>query len=331
MEVTDLISKEELEDLLEGFSDLFGVVIVVTKPDGVPVTRYINFTEACDKYHRKSKIGYQKCIDSDAKLGREAAEKRKPVINLCGCGGFVDAAVPIIIEDKHVATIFTGQVMFEEFDKNRYKEVAKELGINDVAGYLKAVEKIKVVNKEDFERIVDLLDKFGNMIFSSAYEKYKNNKLVEYYHNIFYSLPVPTSLLDMDGKRIDTTYSMEALFKRSHSEVINLEISELYDKQDIEKINKAVIDAKKGRSSHVETIANKGDGTTFPVLLNFSPVKNKAGEIINIIATATDISDIKNREEEYKKVVEETTKAMEYLTSNTFLTKKYLMVTHLCM
>jgi PAS domain S-box-containing protein len=321
MEVTDLISKEELEDLLEGFSDLFGVVIVVTKPDGVPVTRYINFTEACDKYHRKSKIRYQKCVDSDAKLGREAAEKRKPVINLCGCGGFVDAAVPIIIENKHVATIFTGQIMFEEFDRNKYKEVAKELGIDDVAGYLKAVEKIKVVNKEDFERIVDLLDKFGNMIFLSAYEKYKNNKLVEYYHNIFYSLPVPTSLFDLEGKRIDTSYSVEVLFKRKHEEIINMEAFKLYDKEDLEKINKAINEAKKGRISHVETIANKGDGTTFPVLLSFSPVRNKDGGIINIIGTATDITDIKNREEEYKKVVEETTKAMEYISSGEYTIK----------
>ena len=68
MEVTELVEPKELEDLLEGFSDIFKVVAVVTKPDGTPITRYINFTEACEKYHRKSKIGYKKCVASDAKL-----------------------------------------------------------------------------------------------------------------------------------------------------------------------------------------------------------------------------------------------------------------------
>jgi anti-anti-sigma regulatory factor len=111
---------------------------------------------------------------------------------------------------------------------------------------------------------------------------------------------------------------MEALYKRKHEEVINIELVKQYEKQDLEKINKAIKEAKEGRFSRVETIANKGDGTTFPVLLNFSPVKNKDGDIINIIVTATDITDIKNREEEYKKVVEEATKAMEYISSGEY-------------
>ena len=321
MEVTELVEPKELEDLLEGFSDIFKVVAVVTKPDGTPITRYINFTEACEKYHRKSKIGYKKCVASDAKLGREAAEKHKPVINPCGCGGFIDAAVPIIIENEHIATIFTGQVMFEEFDRDRYIEVAKELEIDDVEGYLKALKKINVVSRTEFEKIVDLLDKFGNMIFRSYYEKYRNKELSEYYHNIFYSLPMPTSLSSLDGKRIDTSYSTAVLFKRNYNELINLKISELYDDTDKEKIENMFNMAKEGNISSGEVIAYRGDGTTFPILLSFAPVKDKDGNIINIVQIATDITDLKKREKEYEKVVEEATKAMEYIGSGDYNVK----------
>jgi rsbT co-antagonist protein RsbR len=321
MEVTELVKPKELEDLLEGFSDIFKVVVIVLNPEGTPITRFINFTEACEKYHRKSKKGYKKCVASDVKLSKEAAEKHKPVINLCGCGGFVDAAVPVIIENEHIATIFTGQVMFEEFDRDRYIEVAKELEIDDVEGYLKAVKKINVVSRTEFEKIVDLLDKFGNMIFRSYYEKYRNKELSEYYHNIFYSLPMPTSLSSLDGKRIDTSYSTAVLFKRNYNELINLKISELYDDTDKEKIENMFNMAKEGNISSGEVMAYRGDGTTFPILLSMAPVKDKDGNIINIVQIATDITDLKKREKEYEKVVEEATKAMEYIGSGDYNVK----------
>jgi len=67
-----------------------------------------------------------------------------------------------------------------------------------------------------------------------------------------------------------------------------------------------------------ETYAYRGDNYKFPVLLNFSPVKDKNGQICNIIITATDITEIKAREEEYTRVTEDATKAMEFIASGDY-------------
>jgi PAS domain S-box-containing protein len=157
-----------------------------------------------------------------------------------------------------------------------------------------------------------------NYILFTATDITETKQLQEHYHNIFYSLPVPTSLMDLNGKRLDTSRSTEVLFKRSTEEIINLKAEEMYDKKDLDKIKIAIDRAKKGEIFSFETYAYRGDNYKFPVLLNFSPVKDKNGQICNIIITATDITEIKEREEEYTRVTEDATKAMEFIASGDY-------------
>ena len=54
------------------------------------------------------------------------------------------------------------------------------------------------------------------------------------------------------------------------------------------------------------------------MILNFSPVKDKKGRVVNIIVIATDVTKIKERENEYIKVTEDVTKAMEFIASGDY-------------
>ena len=303
MKALDLISKKELNNYIKIFSEGFETVAVLTNIDGTPITDFVYFTTLCGKYHRKYEKSAKKCIESDRKLGLEAASKKEIVINSCGCGGLVDVAIPIIINNEHIANAFTGQVLLEKPNLNEYRKLAEEFEIDDVEGYLEAVKKIKVISKKELLKIANSLKVYVEMIFNSAYEKYKNKELADYYSNLVHSLPIPTNLYSLDFKRIDVSKSSEKMLGYSVDELKDeSSFIKTYSEENLKKIKEAFELAKKGQNAHVEATATRKDGTTFQMIINFAPIKNKKGEVINIVATGTDISDIKNLQEYYKSI-----------------------------
>ena len=118
--------------------------------------------------------------------------------------------------------------------------------------------------------------------------------------NLFKNLPTPTSLMDKDGRRIDTNLATERLFGRSRDEIIGAKVEELYAKGDKEEIKNAFEESKRTGFSACEVTA-RGDGTTFPAILNFSSIKDEKGNVANVIVTATDASELKTKEEDLEK------------------------------
>ena len=60
-------------------------------------------------------------------------------------------------------------------------------------------------------------------------------------------------------------------------------------------IKNAFEEAKRTGFSACEVTA-RGDGTTFPAILNFSSIKDEKGNVANVIMTATDVSELKEKE-----------------------------------
>ncbi|VUT25197.1 MAG: Sensory rhodopsin I transducer [Candidatus Methanolliviera sp. GoM_asphalt] len=118
--------------------------------------------------------------------------------------------------------------------------------------------------------------------------------------NLFKNLPTPTSLVDKDGKRIDTNLATERLFGRSRDEIIGAKIEDLYKKGAKEEIKNAFEESKRTGFSACEVTA-RGDGTTFPAILNFSSIKDERGNVKNVIVTATDVSELRTKEEDLEK------------------------------
>ena len=122
-------------------------------------------------------------------------------------------------------------------------------------------------------------------------------KSQEYTRSLFYSIPNPTSILDLEKRRIDTTKATEDLFRMSRDEILGSKVEDLYAKEDLKKIRETMERGKEGYSS-CETTCIRGDGTEFPAVLSFAPVRDNDGNLINIVFSATDITELRSREEE---------------------------------
>jgi diguanylate cyclase (GGDEF)-like protein len=75
----------------------------------------------------------------------------------------VDGATPVIIDGKHIANLFTGQVQFQEPNIEEFKKDAKEFGY-DEKKYLEALEKVKVVNEDEFRKTLKFLGSLAQII-----------------------------------------------------------------------------------------------------------------------------------------------------------------------
>ena len=117
----------------------------------------------------------------------------------------------------------------------------------------------------------------------------------EYINSLLYSIPNPTSILDLHGKRIYTSKATEDYFKLPRDKILGAKAEELYDKGDVGKIRENMEKGRHGYTS-CETVCTRGDGTKFPAILSFAPVKDKDGNLINVAFSATDVTELRERE-----------------------------------
>ncbi len=83
--------------------------------------------------------------------------KRAGELGILPCeNGLVDGATPVIVRGKHLASLTTGQVLFEKPDVERFRRQAKEFGY-DEAEYLQALDKVPVVTPEQLNNALIFL------------------------------------------------------------------------------------------------------------------------------------------------------------------------------
>jgi PAS domain S-box-containing protein len=125
----------------------------------------------------------------------------------------------------------------------------------------------------------------------------------EFASSLFYNFPTPASFSTPEGVRIDVNKAHLELFKKTKEELIGAKLEDRYEKTDAPKMRAAIEECKHIGHSTCKVIAIRGDGTKFPVILNFSTLKDKEGNITHIIGTATDITELKKKEKELSQAV----------------------------
>ena len=210
LKLTDYIDIEFLQEFQDFFAQTMGVASIAVDEVG-PITKPSNFTDFCIKYTRESAEGYKRCNTCDIKWGKLAASSGKPVIYKCHTG-LTDFAVPIMVGRKHVASILGGQVLTEPPNEEHFRELARELGINEDE-YLEAVRKIKVVPSKTVEAAANFLFLVANAISKISHrnfellEKNKREKLYSHLTEVIRSSldfsETKQKIVDIIGETLD--------------------------------------------------------------------------------------------------------------------------------
>ena len=160
-ELTDLIDINKLQKLLDSFYNVTGIASGIVSRDGTILTA-TGWRDLCTKFHRVNPKSNLRCIESDIFI-TEQFKNKNTIVNYKCKNGLADIGVPIIVENNFLATIFSGQIFFEKPNNEYFTQQAREFGF-DEESYLKALEQVPIVNKEEHEKILMFLKDFSEMI-----------------------------------------------------------------------------------------------------------------------------------------------------------------------
>lgn len=160
----EFVDIDQLQKLQEQFAEAMGVAVLICDAQGEPVTSPSQFTGFC-KYIRSCSEGRKRCILSDDKVGKLAAESKRPVIHRCHTG-LVDFAAPIILRDKYLGSILCGQVLIEDEELEELPKV--EMNMVDLPLDQKTLQEfydqLERKNKSRVQSIAELLFVTANYI-----------------------------------------------------------------------------------------------------------------------------------------------------------------------
>jgi len=172
--ILDFIDFKKFDTLLEGFNKSTGFVTAILDLDGNILSKS-GWRQICNEFHRINPETLKKCTFSDTVLSGKMDEGEQYHYYKCS-NGLIDVAVPVIIDGKHMANLFSGQFFFEEPDRMFFKKQAKEYGF-DEEKYLEALEKVPVVSKERVKMAMEFLLNMTQLISETTFQRLEQQSL----------------------------------------------------------------------------------------------------------------------------------------------------------
>ncbi len=170
LELLELVDVDVLERIQNAFSNFTGMASITTDAEGIAVTKGFNFPEFCVKYVTDAELGFNR-------IGVPKANKMDGGLISDDCIayhsriGLVNFSAPIMAGDTLVGSFIGGQVLTEEPDYDRAREIALQMGV-DPDEYVEALRKVKIVPRETVDKAVDFLHTITGVLSDITYSRY---------------------------------------------------------------------------------------------------------------------------------------------------------------
>ena len=150
----DYIDFERINLLLDRFNNVTGFVTAILDLEGNILSKS-GWRTICTDFHRVHPETSVRCTESDTCLAGQLESGQKYNCYKC-LNGLIDVAVPIIINDEHVANLFSGQFFFEKPSRDFFIVQAQKYNF-DKTNYLEALDKVPVVSEEKVKTAMNFL------------------------------------------------------------------------------------------------------------------------------------------------------------------------------
>lgn len=152
-----------------------GMAMITVDYKGEPVTTHSRCSQFCEIMRSDPDMSKQ-CRKCDARGGFEAARINDIYIYRCH-SDVIDAAVPIVVEDKYIGAVMMGQVIIQEKmpTEQGYLEkiysTPKELSC-DPDKMMEYLNELPRMSFKEVNTIVNMIHNISNYIISEAIEKH---------------------------------------------------------------------------------------------------------------------------------------------------------------
>lgn len=176
IKLTDVIDLDFLQKFQDDFATGVGLASVTVDPDGNPVTKPSRYIRFCRDYTHSTTTGDRRCAESHRKGGEEAVRTGKPVVYECHAG-LIDFAAPIMLEGRLLGTILGGQVLTSSPEEEKYRRIAKEIGVNPDE-YVDASKEARILTRESIEAAANVLYTVANSMSNTAFQQLRLKSVV---------------------------------------------------------------------------------------------------------------------------------------------------------
>lgn len=197
----ELINIEALQVMFENLNKVVGIPVGITDMDGNALAS-AGWTGICSVFHREHPETAKRCNISDQcikmHIGYDDFVAYKCLNHLW------DAAVPVIIEKEHVATIFIGPYFHEDefINLDFYRKQAAEFGFEELT-YLAALQEVPRISKEKIRSLLEYYKAFVMTLVDSSLSKLKYLDASSKLTRLFDSMQDHIILLDHSGRFLE--------------------------------------------------------------------------------------------------------------------------------
>ncbi|WP_409306646.1 PocR ligand-binding domain-containing protein [Pectobacterium sp. B1J-3] len=174
----EILDVNRLQTLQDNFSKSMMIALVVVDEEGVPVTKPSGFSDFCARSRLNPTLATH-CYECDNAGGRAAMEACKPVVYRCYCG-FVEFAVPIMINNHYFGAFISGQVKVESEKEQAVPYILNENRVWQENPLLVNMhENMKRMSYERFESTAYTLLHVASYLVEQAYSNNIQRELHE--------------------------------------------------------------------------------------------------------------------------------------------------------
>jgi|GEM_PF-1391963 len=312
--IEDLVEIDRLRLLFEKFSQATGFTTgFVSYPDQKLLIA-TGWRDICTEFHRACPASAVFCKQSNVHLTECLKNLRE--LNIMPCGnGLVDGATPVVIRGRHVASLATGQVLFEKPDRERFLRQAETYGY-DPGEYLAALDTVPVVTEDQLKRALLFLADLAVLI---AEQGFNNLRLREYaeqlvqekelvreardmFHHVLNTAPQAIFWKDRQGvyKGCNEVFAREAQLASPEEVVGKTDFDLPWSEQEREGYladDREVMENNRAKFHIVETL-HDGKGSSLWLDTTKVPLTDSDGQVLGVLGVFEDITERKLAEQE---------------------------------
>ncbi|MHB0935434.1 MAG: PocR ligand-binding domain-containing protein [Armatimonadota bacterium] len=167
LDLADMIDTAAVQSLMDDFYTLAGIPMSIIDLRGKLLVG-VGWQQVCTQFHRVHPETCAHCLESDTVLTRDVPPGE---CRLYKCkNNMWDIATPLMVGDRHVGNIFSGQFFFagEPVDYALFRAQAKQYGFDEET-YLAAIDRAPRLSRDVVETGMAFLTKLGRMLSQLGY------------------------------------------------------------------------------------------------------------------------------------------------------------------
>ena len=281
-----------------GILDLQGEVLVAT-----------GWQRICTDFHRRHPELAARCRQSDqtihARLQQSTALDEWNFVEYTCQNGLIDAALPILIEGRHLATLFIGQYFDVPPDQEFFRDQARQFGL-DEAAYLAALAKVPVFSRETVTGMFGFHNSLVNLLTSMGVQNLRLRRQQrtlalseERFRSLFATTPLGMALVDLDGLYLQVNPALCSLVGFAPDDLVGTHHFNLTDAADLGPELAELGRLVRGEipSFQMEKRYRHCNGDTVWVWLSVALLRDGGGQPVGFIKQVIDTTERRQQQE----------------------------------